>query len=192
MILIVGLGNPGKEFSRTRHNVGFIILDEFQTKFEFSDWKTKKKLKAEISKGRIGKEEIVLAKPKTYMNASGKSVKAIISHYKLSLCNLFIVHDDLDLPFGKMKISEGKNSAGHKGVQSIIDELKTKGFVRFRIGIGTEKSNLKSSSINEMFVLKKFNKKEQDSLKKISQNVCEAIETTIKESLERAMAEFNK
>jgi len=192
MILITGLGNPGKEFSITRHNVGFIILDEFQTKFEFSDWKTKKKLKAEISEGRIGKEEIVLAKPKTYMNASGKSVKVIIAHYKLSLCNLFIVHDDLDLPFGKMKISEGKNSAGHKGVQSIIDELKTKDFVRFRIGIGTEKSNLKSSSINEMFVLKKFNKKEQDSLKKISQNACEALETAIKENSERAMAEFNK
>ncbi|MBI2625066.1 MAG: aminoacyl-tRNA hydrolase [Candidatus Nealsonbacteria bacterium] len=156
MILIVGLGNPGKEFFGTRHNLGFEVLDQFAKENEFPDFKFSKKFNADVSK----KGEIILAKPRTFMNNSGKTVKPLTTYYSLPTTNLFVVHDDLDLPLGKIKISKGRGSAGHKGVQSIIGELKTKDFVRFRIGIEKEP------------VLEKFSKEEQNIIKDSIKNAC--------------------
>ncbi len=135
MILIVGLGNPGKKYQLTRHNIGFQVVDEFVKKNNFPDFKISKKFNALISEGIVDGAKVILAKPQTFMNNSGKAVKSLIRNWKLEIRNLVVVHDDIDLPLGKIKISIGRGSAGHKGVQSIIDELATKNFVRFRIGI---------------------------------------------------------
>ncbi len=193
MKLIVGLGNPGEKFEKTRHNLGFWILDEFKKRQKFPKFKLQKKLFSLISEGEIFGEKIVLAKPQTFMNNSGKAVKLLIKNYQLSKAMaelsryLIVVHDDLDIPLGKFKISFGKGSAGHKGVQSIIDELKTKDFVRLRIGIFPGKKPKEKD-----FVLKKFKEKERKILREIFQKIFEAIETIVKEGKEKAMQIFNQ
>lgn len=192
MKIIVGLGNPGKKFEKTRHNLGFLVLDEIRKKWKFKKFEKSEKFLAEISKGKFNDEEIILAKPQTFMNNSGKSVKLLIANWRSQIANLWVIHDDLDILLGKIKISLGRGSAGHKGVQSIIDELNTKEFLRFRIGIKPLSKNLKAQQNRENFVLEKFNKKEMKILKKVIGKVIRAIETTLKEGIEKAMNEFNK
>jgi PTH1 family peptidyl-tRNA hydrolase len=192
MRIIVGLGNPGKKFEKTRHNLGFFVIENLKLKIKnFSDWKYEKKFKAEISRGKIGNEKVILAKPKTFMNESGKSVKLLTRSYTLEPKNLIVIHDDIDLPLGKIKIVKNRGSAGHKGVQSIIDELGTKNFVRFRIGI--KPKNNKQRTINNVkeFVLLKFNKREEKILKEVIKKTVGAIEVAIKEGREKAMQKFN-
>jgi PTH1 family peptidyl-tRNA hydrolase len=190
MKVIVGLGNPGKEFEKTRHNLGFMVLDRFARKNKFPKFKMKKEFLATVSEKKIGKEKIILAKPQTFMNNSGLAVKRILEKHRTSniehlTSNLWVVHDDLDIPFGKIKISFGRGSGGHKGVQSIIDEIRTRDFVRFRIGIG-------KASNEKDFVLQKFSKKEEKVLKEIIEKACRAIKMAIKKGIEKTMSEFNK
>ncbi len=191
MILIVGLGNPGRKFQRTRHNLGFWVLDRFKKKNKFSDWKLKKKFEAKISEGKLGRKKIILAKPQTFMNNSGRAVKLLIAYYRLPLTNLFVVHDDLDILLGKIKIVKTKGSAGHRGVQSIIDEIKKRNFIRFRIGIRPKISNSEFET-KDKFVLQKFSKEEIKILKKVIERTGKAIETTINKGVEKTMSQFNK
>jgi PTH1 family peptidyl-tRNA hydrolase len=188
MKIISGLGNPGKKFEKTWHNVGFLILDEFQKRNNFPKFKLVKKFESKISKKKFESEKIILVKPQTFMNNSGRAIKLLIENYKLKIENLIIVHDDIDVPLGKIKISFGKGSAGHKGVQSIIDELKTKNFIRIRVGICPKSGKPK---FLEKFVLKKIKKGEQKILKELLEKVCEVIEILLKESLEKAIQKFN-
>ena len=187
MILIIGLGNPGKEFEHTPHNLGFAILNSFQEQNSFSDWQEKKKMLSLLSEGEMAGQEIVLAKPQTFMNKSGKAVKALLNFYKLKPKDLWVVHDDLDLDLGEMKISQAKGSAGHKGVQSIIDETKTNDFVRFRLGV----SLFEEIKDLEKFVLKRFSEEEQESAEEIIGRVVVALEVSINSGLEQAMNDFN-
>jgi PTH1 family peptidyl-tRNA hydrolase len=186
MILIVGLGNPGKKFENTRHNIGKIVVKKFAKNFKFPKFKLEKKLLAEISKKEIEKEKIILALPITFMNLSGHSVKNLISYFKLPFFNLWVVHDDLDLPLGKIRISKNRSSAGHKGVESIIDILGTKNFVRFRIGIKTFKK-IKAAD----FVLQKFEKNEKKIIDKVIDLAIGALFFSIKNGLEKAMNKYN-
>ena len=156
MKLIVGLGNPGEKFEKTRHNVGFLTVDKIANSIQYSVFSIQQKFNAEISNGIIDNEKIILAKPQTFMNNSGQAVKAIVDYYKIDPENIIVIHDDLDIPLGKYKFSKNKNSGGHKGVQSIIDHLGTKDFSRIRIGIMIE--NKKTAT--EKFVLEKFSKEE--------------------------------
>lgn len=200
MILIIGLGNPGKKYEKTRHNVGFKAVTAFQVKNGFSDFKFSKKLKAEISEGILDSKKIVLAKPQTFMNLSGKAIKLLIQkRLKKAVAELrrmpdflWIIHDDIDLPFGKIKIVKSRGAAGHKGVESIIRELKTKDFVRFRIGIKPINSEQRTTNNIEKFVLQKFNKEEEKIVKEVIRKTVEAIEIALKDGLEKAMNEFNK
>jgi PTH1 family peptidyl-tRNA hydrolase len=190
MILIVGLGNPGKKFQKTRHNLGFMIVESLKLKIKsFSDWRKKRKLLAEISEGIIANKKIILAKPRTFMNLSGKAAQKLTYNLQLTTDNLWIVHDEIDLPLGKIRISVGRGAAGHKGVQSIIDTLGTKDFVRFRIGIKPKQSS-RSVYRAEGFVLKKFNKKEEKIVKEMIKRTVEAIEFAIKERVEKAMSKY--
>jgi PTH1 family peptidyl-tRNA hydrolase len=182
MKVICGLGNPGKEFKFTRHNLGFLVLDNFQKENSFPDFKFSEKFLAEISRKKIKETEILLLKPQTFMNNSGKAIKKIFSNYKIEPQNLCVIHDDLDLPFGKIKISFKRNSGGHKGVQSIIDEILTKDFWRIRIGIGKPKNK----KIKE-FVLEKIEKKEREKLKEILKFTNELIKIWI-ENPQKAQA----
>ena len=151
MILIVGLGNLGKKYQNTRHNIGFRVIDALT--------KTKRR-------------GFMLAKPQTFMNNSGKAVKTLVKFYKIKPENLWIIHDDIDLPLGKIKIAKGRGSAGHKGVQSIINELKTKDFNRLRIGICPKTGKPKNV---EKFVLQNFTKEEEKIEKEVVEETIQAI-----------------
>ncbi len=193
MVLIVGLGNPEKKYQNTRHNLGFKVIEGFQRKNHFLCFKEKKKCLSEISEGILNNKKIILAKPQTFMNNSGKAVRLLVKEYlkkeKQKLKNLWVVHDDLDLPLGKIKISFGRGSAGHKGVQSIINELKTKNFVRFRLGISPLFSKKKKE---EKFVLENFKKSEEKIVQKMVEKTIIAIEFCLKEDIEKGMQKFNK
>jgi len=189
MILIVGLGNPGIKYKRTRHNMGFRVLDEFQKKNNFPDFKFSKKFNALISKKNTGKEKIILAKPKTFMNNSGQTVKKLSTYYSPPTISLIVVHDDIDLPLGKIRISKKRGSAGHKGVESIIKESGSKNFIRLRIGVRNQESEVKN---RWKFVLKNFTKEEEKIVEKITKKSCSALKMILSKGLEKAMNEFNK
>jgi PTH1 family peptidyl-tRNA hydrolase len=161
-ILIAGLGNPGKKYAHTRHNAGFMFVDYFFEKFRgefgFSDWAFKKNLISEISIGKIGKNKIILLKPQTFMNLSGKAVFSTMQYYKIpcrgeTSTNLIVAHDEIDLPLEKYRLSENASSAGHNGVKDIIEKLGTKDFARLRIGI-ENREEIKVET--EKYVLGKF------------------------------------
>jgi len=161
MILIAGLGNPKRKYKKTRHNIGFRVIDSFKKENNFPKFKIE--FNSELSK----KGNIILLKPQTFMNNSGTAIKQTVSFYKIPIENIIIVHDDLDIPLGEVKMSENKGSAGHNGVQSIIDHLKTNQFKRLRIGIQPETSIENKKN----FVLKKFSKQEniEQAIKKACQ-----------------------
>ncbi|MDF1498024.1 MAG: aminoacyl-tRNA hydrolase [Patescibacteria group bacterium] len=174
MKLIIGLGNPGDEFKKTRHNTGFMTIDKIALTFQISSPTFQSKFNAEISNGSIDNEKIILAKPQTFMNNSGQAAKSIIEYYKIKPEEIIVIHDDLDIPLGEYKISKNKNSGGHKGVQSIIDYLGTKDFTRIRIGIGIP-SNENEKIPTEKFVLKKFSNNEIKIVEKIINNIVNQI-----------------
>jgi len=206
MFLIVGLGNPSKKFEKTRHNVGFRVVNEFAKKNNFPDFKISKKFNALISEGEFNNEKVILAKSQTFMNLSGKAVKKLVSSFRFQVSGLWVVHDDIDLPLGKIRIVKNRGSAGHKGVESIIRAINSKNFVRFRIGILPKTGKPKNL---EKFVLQKpskakpseaedetksqrpFNKDEEKIIKEVTQKTVEEIEFSLKEGLEKAMAKFN-
>lgn len=131
MKLIVGLGNPGEKYSKTRHNVGFTLLDKYVQEKGLT-WKKDKKFKAEIAKD----EKVMFAKPQTFMNKSGESVAKMVEYFNIELKDLYVVHDDVDLEFAQVKHHFGRGSAGHKGVQNVMDILKSSDFWRIRVGVG--------------------------------------------------------
>lgn len=156
--LIAGLGNPGKKYEKTRHNVGFWAINQIADNFQFSVFNFQLTFRAQIAEGTINRQKVLLAKPQTFMNNSGEAVKKIADYYKIKPEDIWIVHDDIDLPLGEFKISRGQGSAGHKGVQSIIDELGTKDFNRIRVGICPASG--KPANVED-FVLQKFTKEEE-------------------------------
>lgn len=177
MYLILGLGNPGKKYKNTRHNLGFLILDFFRKKNKFPKFKFEKSLNSQISEKNFLEKRVILMKPQTFMNTSGKALKLFSQKYNFfNFKNLLVVHDDLDIPLGKIKISFGRSSGGHKGVQSLIEELGTKNFFRQRVGIGPRPTLKKI----EIFVLEKFEKKEKGILKKIIKESIKLIEEFLK------------
>lgn len=160
--LIAGLGNPGKKYEKTRHNVGFLVINQIADDFQFSIFNFQLTFRAQIAEGTINGQKALLAKPQTFMNNSGEAVKKIADYYKIKPEDIWIVHDDIDLPLGEFKISRGQGSAGHKGVQSVIDELGTKEFNRVRLGIGPKQG--KPANVED-FVLQKFSKDEEKALR---------------------------
>lgn len=169
MKLIIGLGNPGKEYERTRHNLGWRVIDSLAKELNLENFKEEKKFKAFLAKNN----DLILAKPLTFMNQSGESLKAIASYYKIDPSNILVIHDEIDLPLGEIRFQEGKNSAGHKGVESIITHLQTKYFKRLRIGIKSE-DNIDV----EDFVLKNFNQEEEKIIEKVIEKAVQEIRTT--------------
>jgi peptidyl-tRNA hydrolase, PTH1 family len=165
-ILIAGLGNPGKKYEKTRHNAGFMFVDyyfdKFRDEFGLGDWEFKKNLNAEISVGKHEDEKKILFKPRTFMNLSGDSIKKALDYYKIDITDLIIVHDDIDLPLGKIRINLGASSAGHNGVQDIIEKLGTKDFTRIRYGIENREDKTKIPT--EKYVLGKFTSAEGKKL----------------------------
>jgi PTH1 family peptidyl-tRNA hydrolase len=199
MKLIIGLGNPGKKYAKTRHNIGFMMADKLKEEWNFPDFEFSKKFGAEISEGKISVSsraersrvegsrnntasniKILLIKPRTFMNRSGEAVKKIMNFYKMKPADLIIIHDDLDIDLGKYKISTDSSAAGHRGVESIITALGTKNFKRLRIGIEGTALRQKRKIPGDEFVLKNFTPSENRIIQKISGD----METSLQKLLE--------
>lgn len=203
MKLIVGLGNPGKKYEKTRHNLGFMVVEHFLQDFEpVKDgvWENSAKFKSLIAQiewqpkhGSL--EKVILARPQTFMNNSGMAVHLICDFYKISADNIWVVHDDIDLPLGYMKIRFGGASAGHHGVESIMEYLNTDKFWRVRLGTGQQRTkgeiaNHKMKNIED-YVLGNFVGQERGKLKDLIKRGVAAIETSLEDGLEAAMNRFN-
>jgi PTH1 family peptidyl-tRNA hydrolase len=167
-VLIVGLGNPGKEYELTRHNIGFISIDHFvESAEEMQDWVQKKDLKCLMSSGQMGETRVIVIKPTTFMNKSGEAVQAAASFYKIQEDKIIVVHDELDIDFGQIRLRMGGSSAGHNGIKSVTQHLDDD-YGRVRIGVGPKKPAAMKS---EDFVLQKFSKDEQAELPSLIREV---------------------
>ena len=189
MILVIGLGNPGEQFKKTRHNIGREIAEEFARAAlgaPAAAFRFEKKWNAEVAEIKIDREKIAILLPDTMMNKSGSAVAPAARFYKTKPKNIFVIHDDADIPLGSAKLSFAKNSAGHKGVESIIRALKTKEFWRLRIGIAG-----KRDVPAERLVLKKFTPDESRIMKKITKKTIEALRAIATDGPERAMITYN-
>jgi PTH1 family peptidyl-tRNA hydrolase len=204
MKLIVGLGNPGEKYEHTRHNLGFMVVEQFlkncqqvaQTK-----WIEEKKLKSDIAKidwntKTQGLITIILAKPKTYMNNSGMAVSLIASFYKIAPEDIWVVHDELDLPLGTMKIRFGGAGAGHKGIASIIASLGTDKFWRFRMGIGESRNHAEIAKHHltkaDDFVLSPFARGQAGKARELIKRGAKALATALEDGMDKAMNRFNR
>jgi PTH1 family peptidyl-tRNA hydrolase len=189
MKLIIGLGNPGRSYARHRHNVGFIALSNFARSQGIK--LDRKKSLARIGAGKVAGNEVVLARPQTFMNNSGQSVSRLVKKFKIALNDLIVIHDDLDLPLAKIRISSGSSSGGHKGINSIIQELGSQDFIRLRIGIGRPNKPQISEDDIIAYVLSDFTPVEKRAINNIVPRVSEAIICLLKEGLTTAMNKFN-
>lgn len=189
MYLIAGLGNPGKKYEKTRHNIGFMAVDKLaKTDSEFSGWKKEKKLKTEAGRATIAGKSVLLLKPQTFMNLSGDAVRAAMRCYKIPIGNVWVIHDDLDFPIGTMRLKIGGSAAGHKGVVSVIDAIGAN-FGRIRIGIQPAQISALSA---EDFVVAPFTTREMKIIKETLDRCSDAISKLLAKGIEAAMTEFNK
>ncbi len=179
-ILIFGLGNPGKKYNLSRHNIGRMTIN-FLAKSNDCQYKYYKKFKAFLAETTINNKEIILAKSENAMNISGEPIRLIKDYYKISSENIWIIHDDVDIAFGKIKVSQEKGAAGHHGVESVINHLKSNQFNRIRIGIWNRPFEEKNKNITQSYVMKNFNQEEQEKLNEIKKEVVSLIGTAIKE-----------
>lgn len=170
-VLVVGLGNPGKEYDGTRHNVGFACLDTFAAANSFDAWVNKKDLKCHMATAMLGDAKVFAIKPTTFMNLSGEAVRAVMNFYKIPLNKVLIVHDELDIPFGQVRVRLGGGSAGHNGLKSIIQHAG-EGCGRVRIGIGPKQPEQMDSAD---FVLGAFSKDQQQHLPALAREVSAII-----------------
>lgn len=203
MKLIVGLGNYGEKYERTRHNLGFMVLEQFLKDFEPVEktvWDDNKKFKADILdfewKPKVGtKERVLLLKPKTFMNNSGLSVSLVTSYYHIDPKDIWIVHDEMDIPLGMMKIRFGGSGAGHHGIESIMRSLGTEKFWRFRMGIGGSKNHSEIAkhkvTDTEEYVLGAFGQGEYGKIRLLIKRGAKALEMALEKDLQTAMNRFN-
>jgi len=191
MKLIMGLGNPGRGYANNRHNVGFVCLNYFaRTQGIRFD---KKQGQARIGSDEVAGSKVVLAKPQTYMNLSGQSVSRLVKKFSISLNDLLVIHDDLDLSLGKIRIRQGGSSGGHKGVGSIITELGSQDFLRLRVGIGRPAKDAGEISETDIiaYVLSDFTPEEKQVITQVVSRVSEAVLCLLTEGLATAMNKYN-
>lgn len=199
MKLIVGLGNPGEQYTKTRHNLGFIVLDSLLKKLESVDktfWDTDKKNKSEIKRITTDGSPALFVKPMTFMNSSGYAVAGVANYYKIKPEDIFVVHDDLDLPFGKLKVRFGGGAGGHNGVASVIEQLGTDKFLRIRLGIGhpgkTEDGKPKKTHHSvEDYVLSQFASNEKGKVKTMTKEASKTITLLLKHGIDTYMSKFH-
>jgi PTH1 family peptidyl-tRNA hydrolase len=188
MKLIVGLGNIGDKYKNTRHNAGFMAVDELFDRSDFQPFKKSDKFKAEIAEGEILNEKALLLKPHTFMNLSGEAVSYVMNFYKIPLEDLIVIHDDADLPYGTMRIRPDGSDGGHKGIKSIIEHTGSQGFCRIRIGI--QPPSLFKGRLED-YVLGKFTDEEKHSFISAIDKVPTAVKTILEQGIDEAMNRFN-
>ncbi len=187
--LIVGLGNPGRSYANNRHNIGFICLRYF-ARTQGIKFNQKKGL-ARIGTGTVAGNRVVLARPQTFMNNSGQSVNRLVRKFSVNPKDLLVIHDDLDLPLAKIRLSSGSGSGGHKGINSIIQELGTREFTRLRVGIGRPANPNPTEDDIIAYVLSNFSSEEKKAINQIIPRIAEAILCLLTEGLTPAMNKFN-
>jgi PTH1 family peptidyl-tRNA hydrolase len=183
--LIIGLGNPGKKYERTRHNVGFLVVDHIACQNEVKV--RSKRCNALVGERSSRGEKVVLAKPQVYMNRSGESVKALIREFNASPEDIILVYDDLDLPFGRIRIRSKGSAGGHRGVASVINSLAGAQFHRVRVGIGRPPEGMNSAD----YVLEPFSPQEFADLNNVVSRASQAVTCLLQDGSQRAMAQFN-
>lgn len=200
MKLIVGLGNPDERYQYTRHNIGFMVIEKLAKHLlplsrSEKAWIQDKKNAYEICKSQ---KDLILVKPMTYMNRSGIGILQLKNYYKIDISDIWVIHDDIDLPLGKIRIRKGGSSGGHNGVESIIENLGHAEFIRFRLGIGRGKLDVKKTTdINlsrqgiEKFVLSPFKENEAGEVKKLIKNCVKALTGSLNDSVATTMNRFN-
>ncbi|MBE8221299.1 MAG: aminoacyl-tRNA hydrolase [Bdellovibrionales bacterium] len=188
MLLIAGLGNPSTEYNLTRHNLGFTAIDYFIEDNLKMPLKFQNKCKAHILKTNLNNKSIIFAKPQTYMNLSGESIKALINYYKIDIENILIIQDDLDLNLLSFKYQKDRGHAGHNGIKNIHEELNTSNYSRLKLGIGRpENPNVEISN----FVLEKFSKKELPDLENFLKLINKSLVNFIKDGFSKTANKFN-
>jgi len=192
MKLIVGLGNPGKTYARNRHDIGFRCLNYFarlhSIRFD------RRQCQARVGFGEVGEEKLLLAKPRTFVNLSGRAVGPLVHKYSISLSDLLIIYDDLDLPLGKIRLRRSGGSGGHNGIKSIVSTLGSENFPRIRVGIGRPQIEGLSNADEDVivsYVLGDFTPQEEKLIKPVIAGVAEAIDCFLTQGIEVAMSRFN-
>src|SRR5687767_15892584 len=183
--LLVGLGNPGREYKDTRHNFGFMLIDRIAVRLNARGMKVQSK--AIVTSTIYEDRKLILAKPQTYMNLSGQSVQGLVHFYKIPLTNVLLAHDDLDIPFGTIRLRPGGGPGGQRGMASAIEQLGTKGFPRLRIGIGRPPGRMDPSA----YVLQDFTREEMKILSEIIDHAADAALEFVKNGLNAAMNKYN-
>ena len=187
MKVIVGLGNPGREYHWTRHNLGFLLLDELAREHQIS--LGRRGLKSVYGRGRIAGAEVILAKPQTFMNLSGEAVQRLLHFFKVPAENLIVLQDDLDLPWGKIRIRVGGSSGGHRGIQSIQEAIGSEAFIRFKFGIGRPAYPDRDPAD---YVLDPLQEDERSDLRAVLKRGAEAVEMLLSRGPQEAMNRFHK
>jgi len=187
LYLIVGLGNPGAEYARTRHNAGFLVVERLAERWQAS-WNYEKKFNASLARAQCKGRRLLLCQPQTYMNSSGQTVGALMTFYQLPLTRLLIVVDDADLPLGGIRLRPGGSSGGHHGLESIEQRLGTRDYARLRIGIGRQEAARQITG----HVLGKFNSTETGSVDTVLNAASEQVETWLEAGIQQAMSQFNR
>lgn len=186
MKCIVGLGNPGRKYKKTRHNIGFLVIDELLHRHQ---WKLNKtKFNGDYALEHYGAEKVVLLKPQTFMNLSGESIRPLIDYYNIDVQDVLVIYDDLDLPTGRIRLRKQGGHGGHNGIRSTIDHLGQKDFKRLRLGIGRPTHDMPVVD----YVLSKFSKQEQDDVIESIHKAADACEMWLEQPFDHVMNEFNQ
>lgn len=184
--LIIGLGNPGREYAANRHNVGFQCLDRLASRHRLHFSRVQSN--ALITTGRIGERGVVLAKPQGFMNVSGRPVASLVRFYQVALSDLLVVYDDIDLPFGALRLRTEGGAGGHNGMRSIIEQLGTQDFPRLRLGIGRPPGRREAAG----YVLENFTRAEAAAMEEAHARAVDAVETWLRDGIAAAMNQFNQ
>jgi peptidyl-tRNA hydrolase, PTH1 family len=184
--LIVGLGNPGAEYAKTRHNAGFLLVEKLATRWK-TDWANERKFDARIAKAEHVGRKVLLCEPQTFMNLSGETVGALVKFYQLPLKQILVAVDDADLPSGEIRLRASGSSGGHHGLESIAEHLASREFARLRIGIGRKNG---AREITD-YVLGKFDPAGSELLEKVLERASNQVETWLEAGIKKAMSQFN-
>ena len=186
MKIIVGLGNPGREYSETKHNVGFMVIDELAKRWNVASWR--KRNNAEVAECRVAEENVLLVKPQTYMNLSGTAVGELARWYKVAEEDIVVIFDDMDIPAGKLRLRMKGGSGGHRGIESLLQHLNKDSFLRLRMGIGRPPQGWQVVD----YVLSRFSEEEKPLLEAAVKRSAEAVECIIEKGMNKAMNMFIK
>jgi PTH1 family peptidyl-tRNA hydrolase len=184
--LIIGLGNPGGEYARTRHNVGWMCLDELESRGRFA--RERREGPARVRDGTVDGYDLVTARPQTFMNVSGRAAAHLVDKYGVAVADLIVVHDDVDLPLGRLRLKRGGGAAGNKGVLSIADSLRSQDFLRVRIGVSRPPE--RGQMVD--YVLDRFTPDERATLAAVLPRAASAVLALVRDGLDSAMTEFNR